>query len=249
METLREIIYDIKERCGIYSDDSNFADEHIAQMIISKRNLLLKQYISNLRKEVPYDALQEICMKLTEIKCEDDLKYLQTEERLPGVIETSGKNLVEEVYFDSISARWVNIIKYNRVPYLKGTRFAHKQIYVTITPDRKVMVIKLDNTHVFIEDIKLKILASDPEAADELSCSTREGEPCDFYDKPFPCESSLIDIIKTQVTNDLTIKYRLPVDKVNDAEDNTDNAGMQMYGRRPRVATQQEQPTETTDTE
>ena len=120
---------------------------------------------------------------------------------------------------------------------------------MTITPDRKVMVIKLDNTHVFIEDIKLKILASDPEAADELSCSTREGEPCDFYDKPFPCESSLIDIIKTQVTNDLTIKYRLPVDKVNDAEDNTDNAGMQMYGRRPRVATQQEQPTETTDTE
>lgn len=232
METLRKIIYDIKERLGIYSDDSNFSDEHIAQMVYSKRNLLLKQYISNLRKEVPYDALQEICLKLSETKCEGDLQYLLSDKKLPGVIETSGKNLMEEVYFDSIDARWINIIKYNRIPYLKGSRFASKQIYVTVTPDRKIMVVNTLNSHIFMEDIKLKILASDPEAADELSCQSSTGDECDFYDKPFPCESSLIDVIKSSIVNDLTIKFRLPVDKINDAEDNTDNAGMQMYNRR-----------------
>lgn len=242
METLRKIIYDIKERLGILSDDSNTSDEHIAQMIISKRAKLLKYYISNLRKEVPFDAMQEICIPLTETNCEDNIKTLESTIKLPGVIETSGKQLFEEIYLENSLSKWVNIIRFNRVPYLSGGRLNHKQIYVTVTPDRRIMVVNLNDSHLFLEEIKLKILASDPEEADKLSCPSTGDEQCDFYDKPFPCESSLIDTIKAEVTNDLTIKFRVPIDKVNNAEDDTDNTGMQLYGRRqPQQRANQQQ--------
>lgn len=246
METLRKIIYDVRERLGILSDDSNTSDEHIAQMVISKRAKLLKYYISNLRKEVPFDAMQEICIPLTETNCEGDIKTLESTVKLPGVIETSGKQLFEEIYLENNLAKWVNIIKFNRVPYLSGGRMIHKQIYVTVTPDRRIMVININNSHLFLEDIKLKIIASDPEEADKLSCnsSLTGDEQCDFYDKPFPCEASLIDTIKAEIVNDLTIKYRVPVDKLNNAEDDTDNTGMQLYGRRQpqqRVNQQEDQ--------
>lgn len=239
MSTLREIIYDIKERLNIFSDDNTFSDEHIAFMIKQKRAKLLKYYISNLRKEVSFDAKQEICLNLELVDCKQDINILESKENLPGIIETTGRNLIQSVNLPGIMSKWINIIGYERLPYLTGGRFNGKQIYITVSPDRKIMLYSLSGTHELIDNIKLSILAEDPEEADKLSCDG--SEECDFYDKKFPNEASLNDQIKNEIVQELTIKYRLPVDLMNDAMDNTANAGMQMYGRRPRVQ-QQEDP-------
>lgn len=237
--TLRQMIYDVKERLNVYSDDTTFSDEHIAFMIKQKRAKLLKYYISNLRKEVSFDAKQEICLNLEYVDCKEGIDMLQSKESLPGIIETTGRNLIQNISLPSLASKWINVIGYERIPYLNGGRFNGKQIYITVGPNRKVLVYSLAGNHLLLEQIKAFILAEDPEEADALSCNDN-GEVCDFYDKPYPNEASLNDQIKNEIVQELTLKYRIPVDLSNDVNDNTANAGMQMYGRRPNVSQQQD---------
>lgn len=236
--TLREMIYDVKERLNIYSDDNTFSDEHIAFMIKQKRAKLLKYYISNLRKEVSFDAKQEICLNLEYVDCKQGIDMLQSKESLPSIIETTGRNLIQNISLPSLASKWINVIGYERIPYLTGGRFNGKQIYITVSPDRKVLVYSLAGNHLLLEQLKAFILAEDPEEAEKLSCNT--DDTCDFYDKPYPNEASLNDQIKNEIVQELTMKYRIPVDLSNDTNDNTANAGMQMYGRRPNVSNQED---------
>ena len=237
--TLRKMIYDIKERLNVYSDDNTFSDEHIAFMIIQKRAKLLKYYISNLRKEISFDAKQEICLNLELNDCIDGIDILKSKEKLPAIIETSGRNLLQSISLPSIASKWINVIGYERLPYLNGGRFNGKQLYVSVSPERHVLVYSLAGNHLLLENIKAHILAEDPEEADKLACND-SGEECDFYDKPFPNEASLNDQIKNEIVQEITMKYRIPSDLTNDATDNTSNAGMQMYGRRPNVSNQED---------
>lgn len=229
-DTLRHLIYDIKERLNIHSDDTLTSDEHIAHMINQKRATYLKNYISNLRKEVSFEAKQEICLTLDSVPCDEEFEALESKERLPGIIETTGRNLLQGVYLPSISAKWINIIDYDRLPYIKGGRYNKNQIYITISPDRKVLVYSIAGNHLLLEDLKLSIIATNPEEADKLSCNNG-GEECDFYDKPYPNSSDLNSIITSEIVRELTIKYRLPTDDLNDSSDNTTNVGMQMNNR------------------
>ena len=53
MATLRQIIYDVKEIFNSYSDDALLSEEHIAFLINTKRAFYLKQYLSQLKREIP----------------------------------------------------------------------------------------------------------------------------------------------------------------------------------------------------
>lgn len=231
--TLREIIYDIKERLNAYSDDILLSDEHIAFMIRNKRNLYLKNYMSNLKKEIPIEAKQLICLPLMEDDlCEDDYTFLKTTVPIPATLETTGRSNILAGYLGSRVARWINIVNYEQWPYIKtGGRFNAKQIYLTIDPNSFVLVYSPSGNHEFLEEIKLQIVAEDPEEADKYACMN-DGEVCDFYDKQFPVEASMVPQIVNEIINELTVKYKLPFDNTNNAEDNTLNSSNDSDARR-----------------
>jgi len=224
MASLNEIIYDIKEMFAAYSDDSTIlSDEHLAYIFTNKRNTYIKNYVSNLKKELPIQALQQICLTLEEDDiCEDDFIYLKSTERLPATLESTGRSNISQAYLNSRTAKWINIVDYQRWAYIKsGGRFNDKQLYITLDPDDYVLVWSPSNNHELIEDLKLNIIAEDPELAYNMQCNI--DKQCDFFDSNYPIEASMIDPIKKEILNELLIKYRIPVDVINNSQDDTIN--------------------------
>lgn len=235
MATLREITYDIKEILNSYSDDSSLSIEHIAFMFQNKRNTHLKNYISNLKKELPLEAMQLICIPLKEDEqCEDDFKFLKGTVKIPSTLESSGRSNISQIFLNSRVSKWLNVIDYIRFPYLKSGRMNTKQIYVAIDPDSYPIVYSNSNNHQYLEDIKLNIIAENPEEAYKLQCD--KDENCDFYDSNYPIESSMVDLIKKEIIQELLIKYRIPVDQINNGQDDT-TANNEIDARRSRRET------------
>lgn len=236
MASLREAIYDIKEMFSVYSDDALLSEEHIAYSLKSKRALYLRNYLSNPTKTIPLEAKQLICIKLVpDEMCEEDILFLRSNIQIPSTIESTGRANISDVFLNSRLAKYINIIDYVRLPYIMGGRRNNNQIYITIDPNNYLILFSLSGSHQLIEDIKLNIVAEDPEEADKLSCDINNIK-CDFYDKQFPIEFSMLDMIKKEILNELIIKYRVPVDVINNTEDDTVNKNkLDNDGRRNRT--------------
>jgi len=231
--TLNEIIYDTKEMFSVYSDDIQVSDEWIAFKFQNKRNTYLKNYLSNLQKSIPLQAKMQICLSLQEDDlCEDDFKLLKSTQKLPATLEASGRTNISEVYLNSRVAKWLNIVDYQRLPYLKSGRYNSKQIYITIDPEDYIIVYSPSGNHELLEEIKLNIVPENPEEAFKMMCSI--DSECDFYDyKNYPIPAELVDPIQREIINELLVKYRIPIDVVNNAEDDTTNKN-KLDGRNAR---------------
>lgn len=219
MITLRKIVYDISELLNISSDDSRFSEEHIAYLVHNKRNMLMKQYMSNLTKEIPKEAIQSVCLALeTDDNCLDDQTVVKSILKLPSTLNNTGRNNIVRAYAKNMHfIKNMNVVEYSRFPYLKAGRYNHKQLYITVDPDSYLIIYNTDDRHLLMEDIRIEGVFEDPEEAYTMSC---EDNAIDFWDTPYPLESALIDPLKNQIVQELTIKYKLPEDEINNGEDN-----------------------------
>lgn len=224
--TLNEITYSIREDLNAFSDDNiSISNEYIAFLVKIKRAVYLRNLLSNLKREIPIESKQLICIPLEEDPnlCEDDYIFLKGTVKVPATLEATGRMNIADIYLNSRVAKWLNIIDYNRLPYIKsGGRFNSKQIYITLDPDSYPIVYSPSNNHEFLEGFKLNIVAEDPEEAYKLQCN-KDINTCDYYDSQFQMPADMISDIRKEILNELLIKYRIPVDVINNAEDDTVN--------------------------
>ena len=225
MATLRESIYDIKEIFDVDTDDKQLSDEHLADLIKTKRAKYLRNYLSNLKKEIPLEAKQLICMELCDDDlCDDDYKVLRTTNKIPANIESTGRSNIAEAYLGSRFAKYINIIDYSRIPYIMSGRYIDMQIYISVDPLGYGIVLSKSGNHEILEELRLNITAEDPEFADQYTCDCEDEEnSCDFYDKKFPIELSMLDDIKKEIINELSIKFKIPSDSINNSQDDSIN--------------------------
>jgi hypothetical protein len=241
MATLREMISSAREMVNAYSDDVTLSNEHLAFLFKNKRATYLEVLAANPRKQMPREAYQLLCLKLTpDPECEDGVVLLKSNFILPATInsdqDTEG---IASVKLESIMSKWINVVAHERVPYLSEGRFNTNQIYVSVTSDRKVILFSPSNSHVFIEEVKLEVIAEDPEEADALVCLKPGEVACDFYDKKYPIPESLVAPIVTETVNELILKYRLKQDTVNNGADDTLAQNIPYYGPRRQQRQQQ----------
>lgn len=222
MITLRKIVYDISELLNIESDDSRFSEDHIAYMVHNKRNALMKNYMAKLNKEFPKAAIQSLCMSLEQDdNCFDDQTVVKSILKLPSTLNNTGRSNIIRAYGKNMHfIKNMNIIDYVRLPYVKHGKFNSKQVYIAVDPDDYLIIYNTDDRHLLMEDIRIEGIFEDPEEAYNLSCEENEK---DFWDTPYPLESALVDMLKTEVVKELTTKYKVPTDEINDGEDITTN--------------------------
>lgn len=239
MATLREMISSIKEYYNAYSDDNTLSNEHLVFLIQNKRATYLEVLSSNPKKKMSNEAYQTITLKMKAIPdCEEDYTILLSEEKVPSTINNDNDiDGIAKVYLESIMAKWINIIGLERVPFIKsGGRFNGKQIYIAKDNEDKIILFSGANAHVFIEEIKIDIIAINPEEADKLSSETEydsDGDPiCDFYDKKYPLPESLVKAITMETAKELVLKYQSGKDIKNNGSDDNINPKVPYYGPR-----------------
>jgi len=215
--TLREIIYDVLETLNAYSDDITISEEQIAFIVNNKRNMLLKQYMSNLRKEIPFEAIQNICLPLAaDESCFDDITVLKSTSKVPGTLDNTGRSSIIKAYGGTRFQKNINVIDYSRIPFVASEPYTGKQLYVAIDPKSYLVVFNSDNGHLLLEQMEIEGVFENPEAAYAFDCESNDN--CEFFDATYPIESALVDAIKMQVVQELLYKYKVPMDNTNNAE-------------------------------
>ena len=219
MATLNELIYDVMDSLNVSSDDTRFTEEHVAFQINSARNLLQKQALSNPSKVMPQEALQVICLDLTQDElCFDDINTMKSTVKVPATLENTGRsNLVKAYPSGSHFVKNWNIIDYSRLPFVSAEKYNGNQIFITVDPKSNVIVYNSDSKHLLLEKIELEGLFENPEEAYNLSC---DNDGTDFWETQYPIDSGLIKPLKDLVLQGLIPKYKLPEDEINDGEDN-----------------------------
>lgn len=239
MATLREMISSVKEFFNAYSDDTTLSDEHLAFLIQNKRATYLEVLAANPKRKMPQAAYQTIKLTMKAIPdCEDDYIILSSEETLPTTINNDmDVEGIGKVYLPSILAKWINIIGLERVPFIKtGARFNSKQLYVTKSKENNILLFNTINSHIFVTEISVDIIASNPEEADNLSAEEwydSNGDPiCDFYDKEYPLPESLVKPIVMETAKELLLKYNSGKDVENNGTDENISKKIPYYGPR-----------------
>jgi hypothetical protein len=126
MATGYELIYDIKEKLGLNSDDSRFSNEFIMFQIEKARAALIKRNFGKSYRQIPNSLLQHIEMDL-ELVSDNDFSNLdaiiQTVDPLPTLIESSVLNL--NISFDGGSYTDLKFILVDkeRFPYVGKERY------------------------------------------------------------------------------------------------------------------------------
>jgi hypothetical protein len=248
MATLREMISSIKELVNAYSDDTTLSNEHLAFLIQNKRATYLEVISANPRKKMPTEAYQTLKLNMKALPdCEDEYIILSSLETLPQTINNDNDiEGIGKVYLPSILAKWINIIGLERAPFiLSGGRFNSKQLYVTKSKEDNVLLFNVVNSHVFVTEIYVDILATNPEEADILNSEIiydAEGDPiCDFYDKPYPLPEGLVKAVVMETAKELILKYQAGKDVENNGADDNIKAKIPYYGPRRQQPEQQQE--------
>lgn len=226
--TLRQIIYDVFEHLNAYSDDIKLSEEHIAFVVNNKRNMLLKQYMSNLKKEIPQEAIQTVCMPLElDPNCFEGLEVLKSTTKIPPTLDNTGRSNIIKAYGGLRFTKNINIVDYSRIPFVGSEPYTSKQLYVSVDPRSYLIVFNTEGSHKVLEQLEIEGVFENPEEAYELRCDkpvsensfeTLEDPNCDFYDQQYPIESALISPMVMQIVQELLLKYQIPIDHINNAE-------------------------------
>lgn len=216
MQTFRELVYMVMDEVKLYSDDSNFTEDHIIFLLTKYRAFLLKQRYSDIRKIIPESNYQDICLELVEVPEVGDIAnegdiLLKSKDKVPFLM-TIG---LKRVYTDSYYKGEITFISKNRMRYTGYNKYLTNIVYCSVGSDGH-LYFKFNNKE-FLKagNIHLYGIFQDCAEASEFQCN-KENE---LLDRDFPLEDTLIsNIIELTVKELLGAEYR-PEDKQNNASD------------------------------
>ena len=225
--TKRELIYIVFEKLNISSDDIKTSEELVSTLIDSKRAMLTKQQYAKNSWNVPIEIRQELCLDL---ELTDRIegygcsgKILATKLRLPRSIKIKGKDGPLSVRKQDGVQIALNIIPFERVPFLFENRFTQQMLYATVDFNNRLFMISKDDKHRFLKWIKVTDVFERPEVASVMECSV--DQTLDKWDIDYPIEEAMADTVVDLVVKDLTRSLGIPEDKINDAQDGRTTGG------------------------
>jgi hypothetical protein len=229
MAKLNEIIYDIREAVKEFSDDTELDDRYLAYQINIKRAKYLRQDLNNFQKTTDTSVQQSFCVDLEEVSvndCEVDLtceKITRTKLVLPKAIELHTRPAFTSIRpLKKLSVKF-NFISKDKAPYLEHAMFGNS-IYAFLDVDNRVYLISNSDTHKLIDCISITGVFEDPLALsafkDCCNCSPEESNSCyDQATEDYPLQPHYVDVIKSEIINDLLKLKAVREDKINDAND------------------------------
>ena len=106
-------------------------------------------------------------------------------------------------------------------------------VYVAIDVDMRMYLVSNQKKHLFMEAIKVDLIAESPDKAMLLTCKEAgvpdakgdvtlpivSNEPCEPWDEEYPMELAMQDDVINIIVSDLAKTMGIPEDKLNDSED------------------------------
>lgn len=229
MAKLNELVYSVRESLKEFSDDTEIDDRYIIHLYNIKRAKYLRQDLNNYQKTADSSIQQEFCMELEEVDsttcgvgfiCD---KLLRTKQALPKAIELHTKLAITSIKPTSRIAAKFNVIPIQKVPYIAYSGFPNS-IYTFIDTDNRIYLLSKDDSYKLVECITVTGIFENPLDLQNYKdcCGCNEPKVCfDEGESDYPLQPHYIDIIKSEIVNELRNTKQLPEDKDNDSNDMT----------------------------
>jgi hypothetical protein len=217
--TKLEVIYDVKEKLQITTDDDVFTNEYIGHLIDVKRMVLIKQTFSTVTKAIPIACMSEICLNLEIVDAITGSPLfghiLRTVEIIPTVMNISGReDLLTVRSIDNLTTGF-NTVAIERFPFLGHNKYLNNQIYTAINTDGRIYFYSKRNQFMMMSKVIARGVFESPSAANSMSCQST----CDDLNNEYPIEGYMIDDIVALIRKDLVVTLQTPNDEKNDSTD------------------------------
>ena len=223
MATGYELIYDIKEKLGLNSDDATFSNEFILFQIEKARTALIKRnYSGGKYRTIPGSLRQHIQLNL-QLTADNEFDtngldtVLESTVALPIMIESDILNLSILLDGGSYTDLKFQLIPIERFPYAGLDLFLPAIVYAALDYDYKLKIRSAFNRYKLITKIRLYGVFMHPEEAWKLN--PNYDSSIDFLTLEYPLDSETLFEVCNVVAGQLLPLKAVPKDKINNADD------------------------------
>ena len=224
---LAKIIFDVRESLKLYTDDGEISNRYITYLLGIKRSKYLRQDMNNYQRTTDISVTQTLCLGLEVVsasQCGLDIEcktILRTKRQIPQPLELHIKSAITSVRPTNRIAIPFNFTTKEKAIYSKHSPF-NKAIFAFLDNDKHIYLLSELDTINMLECVTITGVFEDPLALiNYTNC-------CDCVDTPscfnedtteYPLQPHYIDVIKTDIVNELVAKSKIKEDDSNDTND------------------------------
>lgn len=225
--TLSKLIYDVREYLKQYNNDSDLDDRYITYLYGIKRSKYLRQELNNFQRTTDISVTQTLCLELEEIpinQCNIDFDcetIVRTKQPIPKPLELHIKSALTTVRSTNRISVPFSFVTKERALYSMHSSF-NNGIFAFLDNDLHIYFISKLDTLKLIECVTVTGIFEDPlELLNYTNCcGCNDASPCfDLDTVDYPLQPHYIDLIRGEIVQDLTSKFKIPEDNQNDSED------------------------------
>lgn len=215
-----DIIGDIRTTVRAHSDDSNFSDEYLYNLINSYRALFLKRRFEKTKVMSPLNW-QTVCLSLkrtkyTDCDCIDvGCDVLKSEKIVPAVLTGRNKPLIKVQTFDGVSLPYISPDR------MKTNKYSNVLVDVPgyYIQNKKVIIWN----SLYYKAVMITGIYEDPIVLSTYNICDSQGTPYDACSynpllEEYPIDADLIPLIRQAVLQDLGISMQIADDTKNDSQ-------------------------------
>jgi hypothetical protein len=215
--TLNEIIYTIRESLRRYTVDSTVDDREIIFQVNLQRALYFRNEFNKNYRDVIETNKQTLCLNL--IPYEKDNCVLISNKEIPRFIELHEKPSISRITSSVQHDVPFDIVSFTKLPFVGNGRFNTKNVFVSLTPDSKLIVKSKNKQLSMLNKILVTGVFENPLALQSFKCDLEETQDCFSFDKEYPMSPHTFVYIMQNVVNYFLAKLQIPVDASNNADE------------------------------
>ena len=223
MATFSEITYMCLDLLKEHSDDSYYTEEHIIFLAKKMRALLLERKYRLTRNgtfnQMSEENKQQVCLQVAPTEMLPDGcggKWLVSSNSIPALLP--GFDAVTCTGHDLLPTN-VTFISPERMHYVGYNKWLKNIIYAARGIDGRLYLHSNNPQFIYLEQVGLTGVFSDPEEAAKLSHEACMTGVCDLMSQRFPLEASLVPSLVELVVQEIAGPRYAPEDKKNNAKD------------------------------
>ncbi len=221
MQTYRSMIYMVFDELKINSDDSVWETDHVVFLLNKYRAFLLKQRYKDLKKDVPFQAYQQLLVEMGDSTILGTASLSKSKKTIPNIINFNGIELessVSPVLNGTVNnfTYDFNLITIDRFKYIGINKWIKNCIYCAFDYS-KYLLMKSSSDVTLPSEAIVNAVLDDPR--DIINFMDEKDIPEDLIDLPFPIEEAQVTPILELVIKELGTANYLPEDGLNNAKD------------------------------
>ena len=226
--TLNELAYQTMEAIRPEFHDDDVVDLRLVKELIhNQRSIWIRQEL-NKNRSIPEELIQDLgCVELEQAsaaECCDfssECKVLRTKNKVPKPINLHHRDSFERVGPIDVTKKPFSFKSHKNAIFFGNGRFNRDMIVAYYLNERIYLASKSPLPNL-MEYINIRVIASDPtEAAKFNHCS---GDVCYSDDTEYPLTDWMWGYMKEFVVKQLLMKYQIPNDTTNDANNTAGGA-------------------------